>query len=153
MQALFAAFGLNGSLILAQAVNFGIVLIALTYFLYKPINKVLDARQKKVAKGIEDANNAAEKLATADGIASAKLTTAETEAEGIMLSARDAAKSEKNRILKEAEDRAAHVAADADARAKEASAKMLRESEKEVARLAVLAAEKILRQGHSPKAG
>lgn len=152
MSALFAAFGLNGSLLLAQAVNFGIVLIALTYFLYKPINKLLDARQKKVAQGIEDANLAAEKLATADSVVSEKLSTAETEAETIMVSARDAATSEKARILKEAETRAAHVAADADARAKEASAKMLRESEKEVARLAILAAEKILRQGHAPKA-
>ena len=147
MQALFAAFGLNGSLILAQAVNFGVVLIALTYFLYKPINKVLEARQQKVAKGIEDANLAAEKLSTADGIASEKLTVAETEAEGIVVSARETASAEKARIIKEAEARAAVVASDADARAKEAAAKMQRESEKDIARVAILAAEKILREG------
>ncbi len=146
MQALFAAFGLNGSLILAQAVNFGVVLIALTYFLYKPITKVLEARQQKVAKGIEDANLAAEKLATADGIASEKLTVAETEAEGIVVSARETASAEKARIIKEAEARAVLVASDADARAKEATAKMQRESEKDIARIAILAAEKILRQ-------
>jgi F-type H+-transporting ATPase subunit b len=146
MQALFAAFGLNGSLILAQAVNFGIVLIALTYFLYKPVLKVLSDRQKKVAQGVEDAERAAEKLAQADSVASQKVSTAETEAEGIVLSARETATTERARILKEAEERAAGVAADADARAHEASAKMLRESEKEIARLAVLAAEKILRK-------
>jgi F-type H+-transporting ATPase subunit b len=146
MQALFAAFGLNGSLILAQAVNFGIVLIALTYFLYKPVLKVLSDRQKKVAQGVEDAERAAEKLAQADSVASARVSTAETEAEGIVLSARETATTERARILKEAEERAAGVAADADARAHEASAKMLRESEKEIARLAVLAAEKILRK-------
>ncbi len=146
MQALFQAFGLNGSLILAQAVNFGIVLFALTYFLYKPINKVLEARQNKVAQGVEDAERAAEKLAQADTMASEKVSTAETEAEGIMTSARETAAAERARILKEAELRAANVAADAEARAHEASEKMFRESEKEVARLAMLAAEKILKK-------
>ena len=149
MQALFAAFGLNGSLILAQAVNFGIVLIALTYFLYKPINKVLATRQQKIAQGVEDAERAAEKLAKADGIAAEKVSGAETEAEGIVVSAREAATTEKARIMKEAEARAANVAADAEARAQEASAKMLRESEKEIARLSVLAAEKIMQKAHA----
>jgi F-type H+-transporting ATPase subunit b len=146
MQALFEAFGLNGSLILAQAVNFAVVLIALTYFLYKPINKVLEVRQKKVAQGIEDAERAAEKLAQADTVASEKVSTAEAEAEGIMTSVREAAGAERARILKEAELRASSVAADAQARAQEATEKMFRESEKEVARLAILAAEKILQK-------
>jgi F-type H+-transporting ATPase subunit b len=149
MQALFAAFGLNGSLILAQAVNFGILLIALTYFLYKPINKVLATRQAKIAQGVQDAERAAEKLASADSVASEKVSHAENEAEGIVLSARETASAEKARILKEAEARAANVAADAEVRAQEASAKMLRESEKEVARLAVLAAEKIMQKSHA----
>jgi F-type H+-transporting ATPase subunit b len=151
MQALFAAFGLNVSLLIAQTVNFAILLVALTYFLYKPINKVLTDRQQKVAQGVEDAERAAEKLAQADGIASEKVTHAETEAEGIVVSAREAANDERARIMREAESRAANVAADAESRAQETAAKSLRESEKEVARLAVLAAEKILRQGKHEK--
>ncbi len=146
MQALLDAFGINGSLLLAQAVNFGILLIALSYFLYKPILNMLDARQKKVAQGVQDAELAAEKLASADSVAAALVSTAETEADGIVAGARETAGSEKTRILKEAETRAAAVAADADARAKETAAKVLRDSEKEVARLAVLAAEKVIRQ-------
>ncbi len=64
-----------------------------------------------------------------------------------MASAREAATGEKTRITKEAEARAAAIAADADARAAETAAKALRESEKEIARLSVLAAEKVLRSG------
>ncbi len=150
MQALFDAFGLNLPLLLAQIVNFGIVLVALTYFLYKPINKVLTERQQKIAQGVEDAERAAKKLATADSVAASKVHEAEEEAEGIVVSAREEATSQKSRIVKEAEARAAQVAADAEARAKETAAKALRDSEKEVARLAVLAAEKILR--HPEKA-
>lgn len=146
MSGLLDAFGINGSLLIAQIVNFGILLVALTYFLYKPIMKVIDARQKKVAQGVEDAERAAEKLAGADSAASALVSTAETEAEGIVAGARETAGTEKARIVKEAEARAAAIAADADARAKETAAKVMRDSEKEVARLAVLAAEKVLRQ-------
>ena len=46
----------------------------------------------------------------------------------------------------EAEERAKNVARDADARATEALARATRESEKEIARLAVLAAQKVLKQ-------
>jgi F-type H+-transporting ATPase subunit b len=146
MQALLGAFGISGSLLLAQAVNFAIVLVVLTYLLYKPVMKMLAERQAKIAQGVIDAEKAAEKLANADSEASSLVVKAETEAEEIVSGARDTAGAEKNRIVKEAEARAATIAADADARAKETAAKSLRESEKEVARLAILAAEKILRQ-------
>jgi vacuolar-type H+-ATPase subunit H len=62
-----------------------------------------------------------------------------------MASARDAGTVEKNRIVTDAQARAAAIEADADARAKETAAKTLRDSEKEVARLAILAAEKVMR--------
>jgi F-type H+-transporting ATPase subunit b len=146
MAQLFEAFGINGSLLLAQLVNFGILFVALTYFLYKPVMKTLDARRAKVAQGVIDADLAAEKLSTADAEASVKVQSAETEAEGIVTSAREEATSEKSRIVKEAEARAASIAADAEARAKETAAKSLRESEKEIARLAILAAEKAMKQ-------
>lgn len=146
MSALLAAFGISGSLLLAQAVNFGILLVVLTYLLYKPVMKVIAERQAKVAQGVIDAERAAEKLAKADDEAAGRVSKAETDAEGIVASARDTATAEKNRIVKEAEARAAALAADAEARSKETAAKALRESEKEVARLAILAAEKVLRE-------
>lgn len=146
MDQLLEAFGINGSLLLAQLVNFGILFVALTWLLYKPVMKTLDERRAKVAQGVIDAELATQKLATADEEASNTVQHAELEAEGIVKSAREEAGSEKTRIVKEAEARAAAVAADADARAKETAAKSLRESEKEIARLAVLAAEKAMRK-------
>ena len=146
MQALLSAFGISGSLLLAQAVNFGILLVVLWYFLYKPVMKVLAERQQKVAQGVMDAERAAEKLKGADAEAAVVVSKAEGDAEGIVTGARETANAEKARIVKEADARAAAIAADADARAKETAAKSLRESEKEVARLAVLAAEKVIRE-------
>ncbi|MFA5998066.1 MAG: ATP synthase F0 subunit B [Candidatus Paceibacterota bacterium] len=148
MQQLFDAFGINWSLLIAQAVNFAIVLVALWYFLYKPVMAVLDKRQKVVAKGVEDAAQAGALLAGADGEARARVTAADEQADSIVAAARESATAEKARLLKEAEARALAVTKDAEARASEVAARSLRESEQEVARLAILAAEKILKARH-----
>jgi F-type H+-transporting ATPase subunit b len=145
MESLLDAFGIDWKLLLAQLVNFGVLLAILTYVLYKPVMRTLDERRAKIAQGVEDAERAAEAAAQADEEAAKVVKGAEQEAEGIVSSARDLAGTEKARIVKEAEARAAQVEADADARAAETAAKALRDSEKEVARLAVLAAEKVLR--------
>jgi F-type H+-transporting ATPase subunit b len=146
MESLLDAFGIDVKLLLAQLVNFGVLFVALTWLLYKPVMKTLDERAAKIAQGVEDAEIASEKALQADENAAKVVKGAETEAEGIVSSARDLAGTEKSRIMKEAEARAAQVAADAEARAAETAAKALRDSEKEVARLAVLAAEKVLRE-------
>ncbi|MBU2103838.1 F0F1 ATP synthase subunit B [Patescibacteria group bacterium] len=146
MEQLFEAFGIDGKLLLAQLINFGVLFVALTWLLYKPVMKTLDERRAKIAQGVEDAEQASQKLAAADENAAQVVHGAETEAEGIVASARELAGTEKSRIVKEAEARAAQVAADAEARAQETAAQALRDSEKEVARLAVLAAEKVLRK-------
>lgn len=147
MESLLTAFGIDGKLLLAQLVNFGVLFVALTWLLYKPVMKTLDERAAKIAQGVEDAEVASQKALTADEDAAKVVKGAETEAEGIVAGARDLAGSEKARIMKEAEARAAQVASDAEARATETAAKALRDSEKEIARLAVLAAEKVLREG------
>lgn len=144
MDQLFEAFGIDWKLLIAQAVNFGVLLVVLWLVLYKPVMKTLDERQQKIAKGVEDAERAAEKLKGADTEAAHIVAKADTEASTIVSSARESAGAEKARLLKEAETRAAQIAKDAEARASETAAKALRESEKEIARLAVLAAGKAL---------
>lgn len=146
MQQLFATFGIDLSLIIAQAVNFAVLFFVLTYLLYRPVLRTLDERREKIAQGVKDAEDASVLLASADEKASEKLSRAESEAEGIVASAREEADSERSRLLREAEERAAQVALDAEARAQETAARTLRESEKEIARLAVLAAEKAMRE-------
>lgn len=146
MEQLFEAFGIDGKLLLAQLINFGVLFVALTWLLYKPVMKTLDERAAKIRQGVEDADRAAEAAANADEEAQKVVKGAEQEAEGIVATAREHASGEKTRLLKEAEARAAQVAADADARARETQERALRESEKEVARLAVLAAEKVIRE-------
>jgi F-type H+-transporting ATPase subunit b len=151
MQQLFAAFGIDWHLLIAQAINFGLVMLALWYFLYRPVLSVLEKRREMVAQGVRDAEEAKEKLEHADGEAAKRVSKADDEAEHILKSAREAANAEKAQIVGSAEARAAQVAKDAEARAAEEAERMRRQSEKEVARLAILAAEKVLSTHHEAR--
>ncbi len=146
MSELFSAFGVNWTLLGAQAVNFAIVLVALWYFLYKPVLATLAKRQEYVAKSVEEAKQVEALFARADGEAEARVRAADAEAEEIVATARELATTEKTRLVKEAEARAAAVAHDASARAAETIERARRESDRDVARLAVLAAEKVLKE-------
>ncbi|MBP6869035.1 MAG: ATP synthase F0 subunit B [Candidatus Pacebacteria bacterium] len=146
MEQLFDAFGIDWKLLIAQAINFGVLLAVLTYLLYKPVLKTLDERSALIKKGVVDAEEATKKLEEADDTVKARLQEAEGEAEGLVARARDEAGSERSRIVKEAETRASHIEKDAEARAKEAKEQALKESEREIARLAILAAEKAIRK-------
>jgi F-type H+-transporting ATPase subunit b len=146
MGALFEAFGIQTHLLLAQLVNFAVLFTVLWYFLYRPVMKMLDERRALVAKGVEDAREA--ELALKDAGETARVIThgAESEAEGIVSRAREEAGTERDRLVKEAQSRAEGIERDAQARAKEDHDRAIRESEKEIARLAILAAEKTMRK-------
>jgi F-type H+-transporting ATPase subunit b len=148
MQQLLDAFGINWQLLIAQAVNFAIVLVALWYFLYKPVLAQLAKRQEIVAKSVSDAKQAEEMFAHADSEAESRVHAADTEAENIVAQARASAHEVKEKLIADAESRAVTIEKDAEARATEVAARQRRESEQEVARLAILAAEKILKARH-----
>jgi F-type H+-transporting ATPase subunit b len=146
MEAFLSTFGVKWELIIAQAVNFFILAGALTWLLYKPVTKIVAERARVVAQGVEDAAEAKQKLDKADEAAKKTFVAAESEAEELIKRARAEAALEKASALKEAQDYALRLEADAKARAEEDAARLLRESESEIARLALLAAEKAIRK-------
>jgi len=146
MSELFATFGVNWKLLLIQAVNFGLLLTVLTYFLYKPVLKIIDERREKVAEGVRTAEAATRRLEEAKSEGEGIVGTAAREAEGIVAAARTRADERAVDIVKSAELRAAATLKDAAARAEEAKRQALKESEREITRAAMLAAEKLLRE-------
>lgn len=146
MEQLFLAFGVNWKLLLIQAVNFGLLLSALTYFLYKPVLKMIDERREKVAQGVRTAQEADRKLAEAKEQSEGIVGEASKDAQVLVATARARAEEKGSEIVKAAEARAASTLSDATARAEEAKRLALQESSKEIARVAMLAAEKILRE-------
>lgn len=144
MEQLAAAFGIEWDLLIAQAVNFLIVLGVLTYFLYKPALRAIDARREKIAEGIRAANEADARLAEAESEKKGIVAAAVRDAEGIVTAARERAEERAGEIVEDANLRADSILKDAGDRAEEAKRRMLAESERDITRAAMLAAEKIL---------
>lgn len=105
-------FGLNPVLLLAQIVNFLILVYLLNRFLYKPVISVLKTRQEKIEKGLEDAKKGEELLEKAKIEYQQTLKQATDEAQKIYNDARENAeelkrlfgeqsKRQKDQILKE----------------------------------------------------
>ena len=145
MSALFAAFGIDWRLLLIQAINFALLLSALTYFLYRPVLKIIDDRQKKIAEGVRTAELAQKKLQDATAEGEQIVGGAARDAEGLVATARARAEERGAEIVKLAEVRAQATLKDATERAEESKRAALKESEREIARAAMLAAEKVLR--------
>ena len=65
MEQLISAFGIDVKLITIQIINFVVLAGLLSYFLYKPVLKILDEREEKIKQGIADAEEAAVAKASA----------------------------------------------------------------------------------------
>lgn len=146
MDQIITAFGIDLRLITIQIVNFVVLLIALWYFLYTPVFKILDERKRLIAKGIEDAENAALALANADEEKGKIVTAAVAEASDIVKRGTEAGKKEKEILLREAHSQGAHILEDAEKKAHVRAREIEKKSEKEITRVAILAAEKILKE-------
>lgn len=146
MNDLFAAFGVNWKLLLIQAVNFGLLLSVLSYFLYKPLLKIIDERRESVAEGVRKAQAADRQLEDAKQEGSEMVGRAAREAEQLVATARSRADEKGLEVLRTAEARAEALLKDAQARAEESKRQALLESQKDIARAAMLAAEKILKE-------
>ena len=146
MSDLFAAFGIDWRLITIQAVNFGLLLFVLRYFLYDRILALLDERRARVAEGVKKAEEADARLSSAHAEGSEIVGKAAREAEILVADARARAEEKGAELVKGAQTRADSLLADAAARAAEAERQALLRSEKDIARAAMLAAEKILKK-------
>jgi len=146
MAELFSTFGIDWRLLLIQAVNFGVLLLALWYFLYTPVMNMIENRRQKIAEGVKNAEEAKKQLAEAGQEREEIVGKAAQEAEGIVASARERAEEKGTELVGNAKARADSMLADAAARAEEIARKTHAESEKGIAKAAVLMAEKVLRE-------
>ncbi|MCA9364065.1 F0F1 ATP synthase subunit B [Candidatus Kaiserbacteria bacterium] len=146
MQEIFNAFGIDARLIVIQIINFGLLLFALWYFLYTPVLTLLDERQKKIEKGVTDAEDAARSKEAAASERTTIVSEAHKDAEHIVERAKQHADEKVAALIQDAQHTASRITADAQARGEEIKARAEEESKDEVAKLAILAAEKVLRE-------
>jgi F-type H+-transporting ATPase subunit b len=138
--------GINGWDFLLHTINFLVLIGLLTYFLYRPITAMLEERTRRIQDSLEAAERARADVAQADRerdelLASARreiqemMTTAQQVSDRIQSEARTTAQQEAQRIVE---------AARQEAEAERAQA--MAELRREVASLAVAAAERVIRR-------
>ena len=144
MESLLSVFGVDWKLLVAQTINFLILFGGLSYLLYRPVMKMLADRQAAIAKGVKDAEAAALAARETEAARSGIITEANKNAEAIVSRAEAEGKKERVEIVHAAQERSDALLAEARAQATELERQALLKSEKEIARAAILAAEKIL---------
>lgn len=77
-------FGIKPILLIAQIVNFAILLFILKRFMYKPLLKVLDERKQKITKSLKDADEIEERLKKIEQDRDEKLKETALEVKGIL---------------------------------------------------------------------
>ncbi len=142
MSAVLGVFGVDWRLLIVNLINFAILFGVLSYFLYRPITKMLATRREKVAQGIKDANEAAARLKSLEQEEKNRLALAAQEADKLVSSARASAAQKERDIVQKADIAAAALLKDAQQQAKELEREAILKSKEEVAKLIVLGIEK-----------
>ncbi|MEK7460126.1 MAG: F0F1 ATP synthase subunit B [Patescibacteria group bacterium] len=146
MDQILIVFGINWKLLLIQGINFGLLLLILWHFLYKPVIKMVDVRRERIAQGIRDAEQSERELGEAEAQKARILREATLKGDALIEAAKKHAEAEEHAIIKEAHRKATHLLNESERRMAREHEEMLQSAEREVARMAVLAAEKILRK-------
>ncbi|MBI4287267.1 MAG: F0F1 ATP synthase subunit B [Chloroflexi bacterium] len=141
-----AKLGINVPSLVAQVLNFTILLILLYLFAYKPITRMLDKRSEKIRESMEQAEKMKQQTIQAEEQIKAQLETARKEGQALIAQASQMGDKLKEEARKEARQEAEGLVARARSdiqRERDDAADALR---REFADLAIRAAEKVISQ-------
>jgi F-type H+-transporting ATPase subunit b len=147
MDSIISTFHIDWKIIIAQAINFGVVFVVLYIFALKPLSKLMNERGERIAKGLIDAKENAETLEKSRRDHEEVLSKARSEANKIFDSGKKEAEEKKRQMMEEAQREVATLVANGKMAIEAEKEKMLEEAKHEIVTLAVQVSEKIL--GHS----
>ncbi|MDC3132415.1 F0F1 ATP synthase subunit B [Opitutae bacterium] len=144
IEAVAKKFGVTWPTLIAQMVNFLLVTFVLYKFAIKPILATYDERQKKIADGLQYAEEMKEQLLEAEKDRLEKIKEAVEEAQKILGDARDQSKAMLEQKIQEATAQAEGLIRKAGEATELERQKMLAEVKSEVARLVVETTARVL---------
>lgn len=146
LRGLLSQFGIDWKLIIAQAINFIVVAFLLWRFAFKPVMATLDERQRKIAEGLQFAEEAKTQLAETEKRQAEVLREANVKAQEIFHEARDRAREFEDKMKGETSAQIEDMRKRADEANELERQKMLTEVRQEIARLVVLTSGKVLQR-------
>jgi len=144
MSELISKLGIDWKLLIAQIINFLVLLFVLYKFAYGPILAMLEKRQKKIEKGLKDADAAHKKLAESAELQKEILHKARLEAKEVVEKARSQAEKAKVEIAVEAKAQGQKLIMDAKEQIEQEKQKTLQEIKAEIGSLVLAATGKII---------
>lgn len=137
-------FGVEWKLLIAQIINFVLVVFLLHRFAFKPVLKTLADRQKKIADGLQYTEEMEQKLKEAEKTYADKMKDAEHAAKELIDAARAQAKNYTEHQAQEAIAKAENMIKKAEEAIALEQKQMLFDVRKEVAQLVIKTSEKVL---------
>lgn len=142
---------INVMQILFQVVNFGVVFAALTYLLTKPITKMLDDRRNKVDAAARASEETLRERENVEVMKKKAKTQAEKDADKVLEGARVEAKELKNKLTKDVKEEVTTLRAKELAKVESEKKARLEDIEKQVSKLSVEIASKVIGEEVSEK--
>lgn len=144
MDSFVNAFHIDWHIILAQAINFALVVFVLYRFAIKPLKAHLDVRKGTIEKGLTDAKTNAEMLESTKREYEKVLAEARKEAEKIMKGVKYDADTKRKELMAAAEEDVRLFATNARKDLESEKSKMLSDAKKELGEMVISATSKVL---------
>jgi len=142
-------FGIDWKLMLAQLINFLIVVGVLWFFALKPLTKTMEKRNDEIAKGLSDAKSAEDRLEQVEREVKDKLIETKNLASGLLEEAKKQSEDNKQANIAKTKEEVAKLITKAKEQIASEKDNMISEVKGEVADMVVVALEKILSSGMS----
>lgn len=118
MRALLDNLGIDWKMLIAQAVNFGLLLVVLRIFAYQPLLTLMRKRRARIEEGLMKADEADRRLGQANEMAKAKVREAEAEGLSLLRKTEEDAKALEARLMGKAHEKEAAMMKEAGMKAK-----------------------------------
>lgn len=144
MEALIETFHLDAGLLIAQLINFAIVILVLYFFAVKPLTKVMAERTKKIEKSLEDAKKIDEKMEAMQNDYKKTVAQAKKEANDILEKAQEQAEVKRKEMITKTKEEIGQIINEEKVKMQQEKAAVLKEIKADVANLVIASVEKVL---------
>jgi F-type H+-transporting ATPase subunit b len=143
---LIQALGVDWKILLAQFVNFAILIFVLWKFAYKPIFKFLEERRQKIEDGIKNAEKVAQRLVEISEEERELIIGAKKESLNLINEAKENAEKRGSEMIKKAQEEASMVIVKEREKFNQEKIEMFKEMKNSLSELVVLAVEKVIEE-------
>ena len=136
--------GIVPGIVLAQCLNFILLIVVLRVIAFKPIMKVLDQRKERIAKGLEDARNAEARLANIETDYDKRMGEARADGQKVVAEMTASAEKQAQAIVAKANEDAARIRSQSQEEADLERNKALADLRSQIVALSIAATNKLI---------